>query len=114
QAEVRRLMRYDNLLHHLPDSSWEMRDGDTALKRFASGTIRISVLWKAHVFTNAAHRASFEDERLNLTAGQVVDIYLTDLAKRGVTVARPADPFADDRWRELLQRVYAPPIQHLA
>jgi hypothetical protein len=114
QAEIRSLMRYDNLLHHLPDGNWEMRDGDQVLKHFAPDAMRISVLWKAHVFTDAAHRASFEDERLNLTIEQVVDLYLADLAARGMAVSRPADPFGDAGWRELLQRVYAPPIQHLA
>jgi hypothetical protein len=111
---VRGLMRYDNLLHHRPDGGWQMRDGDEVLMDFAPGTMRISVLWKAHVFTDEAHLASFEDERLNLTVEQVVDIYLADLRARGEAAKAPADPYADNEWRDLLQRVYAPPIWHLA
>ena len=112
-ARVRALMRYDNLLHALPGGGWEMRDGDQVLMAFAPGAMRISVLWKAHVFTDHAHLASFEDERLNLTLNQVVDTYTADLARRGIVADVPADPLSDNAWRELLQRVYSPPLTHL-
>jgi hypothetical protein len=112
QERVRAAMRYDNLLHHVP-GGWEMRDGDQLLMRFSPEQIRISILWKAHVFTDEAHLASFEDERLNLTLDAIVDGYDADLRARGIKVAVPSDPLADDQWRELLQRVYAPPIDHL-
>jgi hypothetical protein len=114
QSRVRAFMRCDNLLHHMPDGGWQMRDGDEVLMDFAPGAMRISVLWKAQVFTDERHLASFEDERLNLTLGQVVDGYRGDLARRGVTTRVPADPLADEEWRDLLQRVYSPPIGHLA
>jgi hypothetical protein len=114
QAHVRSLMRYDNLLHHRPDGGWQMRDGDEVLLDFPPGAMRISVLWKAHVFTDAAHLASFEDERLNLSLDQVVDTYLADLRARGEPARAPSDACADEGWRDLLQRVYAPPVRHLA
>jgi hypothetical protein len=114
QSVVRALMRYDNLLHHMPDGSWKMRNGEEALMDFAPGAMRISVLWKAQVFTDERHLASFEDDRLNLTLEQVVDSYLGDLARRGVATRAPADPLADKEWRELLQLVYSPPLRHLA
>jgi hypothetical protein len=114
QSAVRALMRYDNLLHHMPDGGWQMRDGQEVVMDFAPGSMRISVLWKAHVFTDERHLASFEDERLNLTLEQVVDRYLDDLARRSVVTRAPVDPLADEEWRDLLQRVYSPPIEHLA
>ncbi len=113
QAQVHAVMHYDNRLHALPDGGWELRAGDKMLLRFDPGTVRISILWKAHVFTDEAHLASFEDSRFDLTAGQVVETYLADLAARGISARAPGDPFADDDWRELLQRVYSPPIEHL-
>ncbi|MCW1428166.1 hypothetical protein [Novosphingobium sp. JCM 18896] len=112
QGRVRALMHFDNRLHAI-EGGWEMRRGDDCLIRFGLDQVRISILWKAHVFTDAAHLASFEDERLNLTLEQVVDGYQADLIARGIAAKRPSDPLADDEWREVLQRVYAPPIEHL-
>lgn len=114
QEQVKPLMDYNNMLEAMPDGCWEMRRGETSLKRFGPTQIRISLLWKAHVFTDEAHLASFEDERLNLTLDHVVDLYCAELAARGANAATPSDPLGDDGWRELLQREFAPPIQHLA
>lgn len=114
QQQVRARMRYDNTLHALPDGGWEMRNNDEVLCRFAPGRIRISLLWKANVFTNESHLASFEDQRLNLTIEKVVDLYIADLGERGHRVSVPSDPLSDVNWRELLQSVYAPEISHLA
>lgn len=112
QARLAALMDYDNTLYRVADG-WEMRLDDRALARFAEDELRISILWKAYVFTDASHLASFEDARLNLTVEQVVDAYIADLDRRGIAAARPADPFLDEAWRELLQRTYPAPVDHL-
>jgi hypothetical protein len=112
QQHIRALMHYDNTLHPVA-GGWEMRRREDLLTSFTSEQVRISILWKAHVFTDEAHLASFEDERLDLTIDQVVGVYQADLKERGIAAKRPSDPLADTEWRELLQRVYAPPIEHL-
>jgi hypothetical protein len=38
----------------------------------------------------------------------VVDLYLSDLEQRGVRAERPADPFRDRDWQNLLGDVYRP------
>lgn len=113
QRQVGALMGYNNTLHALDEGGWEMRNGSAALMRFSPEKIRISLLWKAHVFTDEAHLASFEDERFDLTLDQVTDIYLADLAARGMPACAPSDAVEDAEWRTLLQRVYAPPVEHL-
>lgn len=114
QRRVRALMRYDNTLHASPDGGWEMRRDDEILCRFAPGRIRISLLWKANVFSDEAHLASFEDTRLDLTTEKVIDLYMADLAERGIRPSAPSEPLTDTGWRTLLLRVYAPAISHLA
>jgi hypothetical protein len=103
-------LRPTDLLHCLGNGSWEIRDGDRIVQRLDRHEVRISLLWKAFVFRDEAHLASFEDASLNLGLEQVVDIYRTDLAKRGIAAERPADPCTDEDWRKILQTAYAPPF----
>lgn len=85
------------------------QDGET-LMRLAPDEMRIALLWKAYVFRDEAHLASFEDSRLNLDMEQVIDIFCEDLARRGLPSGRPADPAADAEWRELLESAYVTPF----
>ena len=113
QEAVGAVMRYDAVLHRVSEQVWEIRDGDKVLLRLTPDRIRISILWKAHIFTDEAHLASFEDERFNLSVDQVTGIYLADLHARAVDAVRPEDPLSDDSWRELLQATYSPALDHL-
>jgi hypothetical protein len=93
-------------LHHAGGDGWEIRDGERLVTRLSPSQVRISLLWKAYVFLNEEHLASFENREMNLTLDQVVDIYLQDLANKGVSVQRPADAFQDADWRKILERNY--------
>ena len=97
-----------NCLHYAGDAGWEIRDGTRVLASLASTQLRISLLWKAYVFLNEEHLASFENPAMDLTPGTVVDIYEQDLASRGVAVRRPADPLHDAAWRRVLEDNYRP------
>lgn len=112
QEEISALMRYAATLHHVAGGGWEIRDGEEILARLTPDRIRISILWKAQVFTDEAHLASFEDERFDLSLEQVTEIYLADLDSRAEAAAPPRDPLADD-WRKLLQATYSPALDLL-
>lgn len=101
-------LRVSDQLHHTADGCWEVRDGARPVARFSADQLRISLLWKARVFKDAAHRASFADARMNLQLDDVVEIYCDDLARRGVHVRRLEDPLNDVAWRETLQANYPP------
>jgi hypothetical protein len=68
--------------------------------------VRISLLWKAYVFRDHDHLASFEDRSMDLTPAQVVEIYRQDLATKGLELAGPDDLFTDNRWRRTLEATY--------
>jgi len=75
---------------------------------------RISLLWKAYVFKDKAHLASFQNHAMDLTLSDVVDIYLLDLREKGVTAVRPSDPFKDTTWRKCLDEAYPQPFSESA
>lgn len=103
-----------DLLHHAGEGAWEIRDGDRVVHRLAPEQVRISVLWKAHVFRDERHLASFEDPTMNLTLDQVVELYLEDLASKGVQTGRPSDPLEDPEWKKVLEETYPQPLSPLA
>lgn len=92
------------------DATWEIRDGDEVVHRLASGQVRISLLWKARVFRDEHHLASFEDRAMDLSIGQVVEVYLDDLAARGLKLSAPTDPFNDVTFRKTLEATYPQPL----
>jgi hypothetical protein len=110
QTRLHGHLRTSDLLHDAGGGAWEIRDGARTVERLGPAELRISILWKAQVFKDQAHLASFEDRGMDLDLAQVVDIYLADLERRGVRASRPADPLEDAGWRDLLQRVYVPPF----
>jgi hypothetical protein len=96
---------------HRTGEGWEIRHGDRAIVAYAPQEVRISFVWKAYVFKDDAHLASFEDSKYDLDLDQVVAIFDDDLARRGVSAPRPADPLADGDWRDLLDRTYVSPFE---
>jgi hypothetical protein len=89
---------------------WEIRDEGRSIAPLAGDDVRISMLWKAYVFKDETHLASFENSAFDLDVDQVVDIFLDDLQERGLSVSRPADPYEDAEWRNLLQATYKSPF----
>jgi hypothetical protein len=90
---------------------WEIRQDGGVLMTLGTDEMRVALLWKAQVFRDEAHLASFEDERYNLDMEQVTGIFLADLAARGVVGREPTDPAGDDDWRALLERSYVTPFE---
>jgi hypothetical protein len=109
QARFQSLVGYDHAIHW-HDGHREIRDGDRIVTQEEPDGLRISLLWKARVFTDEAHRASFRRLELDLGVERVVDLYLDDLAARGVRAPRPEDPFTDANWQALLGEAYPPAV----
>lgn len=109
QRELERGLRAEALLGW-SGGRWRILQEGGVLMDFAADEIRISLLWKALVFRDAAHLASFEDKRFDLDLQQVTDIFLADLAARGLRVRRPGDPANDPTWRALLEETYRIPF----
>jgi len=111
---IRGTLGASDLLHAAGEGRWEIRDGERVVHSLAPDQIRISLLWKAHVFRDDHHFASFEDRAMDLTLDQVVEIYLADLAGRGIAASRPDDPLGDPQWKDVLETTYPQPLSPLA
>lgn len=96
---------------HCREDQWEVRQDGEALCTIPDDRLRISLLWKAYVFTDADHQASFRNRAYDLDAGHVAEIFLADLRQRGIGCTPPADPLHDEAWRNLLLATYASPFR---
>lgn len=93
------------------DGRWDIRDEHDRVKvALRDEQVRISLLWKAFVFKDDVHLASFEDRSMDLTIERVVDIYVADLAGKGVHMSPPRDLLADADWRRCLELNYPQPF----
>jgi hypothetical protein len=97
------------MMHHHGES-WEIRQDGRSLCSIPSSRLRVSLLWKAYVFSNEEHRASFRNKAYDLDLDQVTDIFLDDLERRAVSADRPTDPLGDPNWRALLEEAYKSPF----
>ncbi|MBM3658880.1 MAG: hypothetical protein FJW95_05175 [Actinobacteria bacterium] len=93
------------------DAGWDACAADgTVLAHIPDAEARITTSWKADVYATAADaaRADAGDDTLDLAT--VVDVFLADLADRGLSATAPADPLADREWVGLLADTYCDPV----
>jgi hypothetical protein len=109
RARFAGLVQRSDRLHSLGGDRWEIRDEERVAARLDQSELRMSLLWKARVFRDEAHRASFDDPAFDLTPDLIAEVFLRDLRARGVAVEDPADPLGAG-WQELLTRSYPPPF----
>lgn len=88
------------------DGGWEMREAGRAVHRSADDEVRVTVSWKAEVFTDDEERARADDHVDDLTLDRVVEMFLADLDRRGIAVAAPDDPHGDEDWMTTLNTTY--------
>ena len=88
---------------------WEVRHEGRRLLDFAWDEVRLSLLWKAYAFRDAAEARAFDAGEDLLTPDRVTAMFLDDLRARGEAAAAPEDPFTDPAWKATLERVYAAP-----
>jgi plastocyanin len=85
---------------------WTVHNVTNPDVRLDDGEVRISLLWKAVVFTDARDAAVFDDHADDLVVSTVVDTFRADLARRGIETPAPADPFTDPEWIRVLAATY--------
>jgi hypothetical protein len=103
------LVRRSDRLFPIGDDGWEIRDDRRVAARLDRTALRMSLLWKARVFRDEVHRASFEDNALDLTPDLIAEVFLENLTARGVAFEQPSDPL-DQGWQDFLARTYPPPF----
>lgn len=85
---------------------WQITADGRVLARYAHGSIRASVLWKAYCFTDQAAADAFTSGSDNLTPARIIEIFQMDLKHRGIRIDPPQDLEGDDRWSDVIRRTY--------
>ena len=99
---------YDARLH-LEGSDWVVRDGAAEMLRYPFADVRLSVLWKAYCFADAAEAAAFDERSDDLTPDLIASLFLDDLSAKGVACDAAWDDFDDPTWKRVLEEVYPAP-----
>jgi hypothetical protein len=72
------------------DGRWVLRDGQTAVARYAWDEVRFSISWKAYCFTDEAERIAWREHQDDLVLDRILDALVDDLRARGrLTGERP-------------------------
>jgi hypothetical protein len=102
------LNRESRLVRNGP--GWDVRDGQGAQQaHFDDDEVRITVSWKADVFTSAAEALAHDRGEDPLTLDTVVELFQKDLAARGIDVPEPTEPLSDQSWIGALASSYQDP-----
>ena len=89
------------------EAGWDVIDAaGEVITSFTDAEVRITVSWKADIFSDAteADRADAGEDALDLDA--VFEIFAADLEARGLREVRPVDGLADQRWVALIASTY--------
>jgi hypothetical protein len=78
------------------------RGSETERVRYSPEEVRISLLWRAMAFTDSEAARVFDQHLDDLDTEKMVDVFLSDLADRGMDCQRPTDPLQDPDWIEVL------------
>ena len=86
--------------------AWEVIEQGDVRARYDFEDVRVSVSWKAQVFADEEQRALYQSHDDDLTVEQVVEALLVDLATKGTSMERPADPLHDRSFVDALNAAY--------
>jgi len=94
------------LAHDPVTAVWAIRDRGEIVADYDAGVVRTTVSWKAQVYVDEQERDLVRSGDDALQLATIVDRFQADLAARGLTVADPSDPLADERWMTVLAEAY--------
>jgi hypothetical protein len=90
-------------------NEWIIEDRGRIVTRYDAAAIRVSVSWKAEVYSDERAYRQRAEHLDDLAFETVIDRFLEDLSDRGIEVPRPADPLHDPDFITALSEVYRLP-----
>src|SRR5262245_3367212 len=96
----------DAVITAIDDGAWTIAGTGTEPQRVEDADLRVSILWKALTFVDAADARRFDEHEDDLAVETIVRVLRDDLRARGIEVAVPADPFTDPAWSRALAGTY--------
>jgi len=91
------------------DGQWAILDRGRTLATFPRERMRVSVSWKANVFTRDDDRRRYDEHDDDIDLAEVRRRLSADLHRRGIEFEFPDDPVRDPGLIRLLQRIYVHP-----
>ena len=87
--------------------TWTVGDADRELATFSRDSLRVSLSWKATVFTSEKDRRVHDEHLSDLDAGEVLRRLSEDLAAKGLDPTVPeVDPFSEPSFLDRLRDAY--------
>jgi hypothetical protein len=94
---------------HRTDGGWIVRDRGADAIAYTDDIVRVTISWKAEIYSDASEVALVVDHLDDLTLDRVVDAFAADPAARGQQVTPPSDPLNDPEWIAALAATYREP-----
>ena len=101
-------LTFESVFEGDPDdaSRWQMRTGETVIRRFATEELRWLFHWTALTFVDYEDFRRHVDHRDDLSHDRVFDTLLDDLRGQGLSLECPSDPLNDHAFKMTLLRNY--------
>ena len=97
---------------------WVITEAGAEVDRYPDAEVRMTVSWKAEVYRDEAERAAVLDGADDLDLDRIVEVFLADLAERGLDHHRPpadhAAMLVDETWIRTLTAAYPDPPPKIA
>jgi hypothetical protein len=100
----------DSVMEADPDAAdgWRIRTGDSVIQHIPAAEFRFLVHWGAEIFMDRDELRVTLDHSDDISTGQAIDIFVSNLRRRGIAFVPPADPLTDTAFIDLLTRTYDP------
>ncbi len=101
-------LRHRSLLgYDAEHDEWQVTTDGAVIRRYRPDEMRLLVHWSAEVYKDREELERSLDHSADLTHDAVFGTLYDDLRRRGVDVARPADPLHDQAFIRALIDTYA-------
>ena len=88
----------------LESGDWAIVEAGRSVATYSPGQVRLSLLWKAEVFADAAAEREANADRLSID--RVMEILLADLRHREIEFVEPSDPLKSEVFVATLRQAY--------
>lgn len=105
---ARTLYPMDAAISLMPDRTWQVAEGDLVHDTFAFDRVRVSVSWKALVFTDAAEAEVYDSHTDDIDTATVMAALRDDLEQRSIAAPATDDPLGDPEFTNVLRATYLP------
>jgi len=91
-------LRDSATLHATDGGDWEIRDGDSLVRRYPAEQLRISILWKAFALADAEEARVLDDGSDDLEPRRIEAVFAQHARRHGTPLPPTVDPRTDPAW----------------